>query len=300
MARPGIRPGRAPAVGIVPVGRPTTLLIVPGPAAEATSTQAAGPRVGATVIIDLNAGTHLPDHGAGSRHQPLHAVDGVPAPAASAGRLDSFQRKKPADRRRLRQCVGEAARPETHQQLRSAQVNASVPRHVTSLTCIAGGDLRPSSIRLTAEVEARLDALAARTGRSRTLHVRQAITAHMHELEELYWADEAVREWEGSGQKSRPAGQRWDELGVCIVRGLRPHPSSTRHHAPWIRRWYASSRHTTTRCANSTTHARAQWTLPGIWPTTDGGTAVTPCLVRTTPSAVPARTRSGTRRSSRT
>jgi RHH-type rel operon transcriptional repressor/antitoxin RelB len=72
----------------------------------------------------------------------------------------------------------------------------------------------PLSVRLTAEEEARLDALAARTGRSKTFYVRQAIEAHLDELEELYWADEAVREWEASGKESRPARQLWDELGV--------------------------------------------------------------------------------------
>ena len=72
----------------------------------------------------------------------------------------------------------------------------------------------PLSVRLTAEEEARLDALAARTGRSKTFYVRQAIEAHLDELEELYWADEAVREWEASGKQSRPARQLWDELGV--------------------------------------------------------------------------------------
>ncbi|MDQ1250225.1 MAG: RHH-type transcriptional regulator, rel operon repressor / antitoxin RelB [Actinomycetota bacterium] len=70
------------------------------------------------------------------------------------------------------------------------------------------------SLRLTADEEARLSALAARTGRSKTFYVRQVIVAHLDELEELYWADEAVREWEASGKKTRPADQLWDELDV--------------------------------------------------------------------------------------
>jgi len=74
--------------------------------------------------------------------------------------------------------------------------------------------LVPLSIRLTAEDEARLNALAARTGRSKTFYVRQAIEAHLSELEEVYWADEAIREYESTGRESRPAGQLWDELGV--------------------------------------------------------------------------------------
>jgi RHH-type rel operon transcriptional repressor/antitoxin RelB len=72
----------------------------------------------------------------------------------------------------------------------------------------------PLSVRLTAEEDARLNTLAARTGRSKTFYVRQAIVAHLDELEELHWADEAVREWEPSDKKSRPAGELWDELGV--------------------------------------------------------------------------------------
>ncbi|MCA0437236.1 MAG: TraY domain-containing protein [Actinobacteria bacterium] len=72
----------------------------------------------------------------------------------------------------------------------------------------------PLSVRLTADEEARLTALAARTGRSKTFYVRQAIALHLSELEERYWADEAVREWEASGKPSRPATQLWDELGV--------------------------------------------------------------------------------------
>ena len=72
----------------------------------------------------------------------------------------------------------------------------------------------PLSIRLTAEDEARLNALAARTGRSKSFYVRQAIEAHLSELEEVYWADEAIREYEAPGRESRPARQLWDELGV--------------------------------------------------------------------------------------
>ena len=69
------------------------------------------------------------------------------------------------------------------------------------------------SIRLTPEDEARLEALARRTGRSKTFYVREAIHEHLGELEEQYWADSVVREWEHSGRMSRPAQELWDELG---------------------------------------------------------------------------------------
>ena len=72
----------------------------------------------------------------------------------------------------------------------------------------------PMSIRLTEEEEVRLEALAARTCRSKSFYVRQAIRAHLDELEELYQDHEAVLLWEASGKKSRPAEELWKELGV--------------------------------------------------------------------------------------
>lgn len=72
----------------------------------------------------------------------------------------------------------------------------------------------PMSIRLTPEDEQRLDELARRTGRSKTFYVREAIHEHLDDLEERYWADQAVREWEASGRQSRPATELWDELDV--------------------------------------------------------------------------------------
>ena len=70
------------------------------------------------------------------------------------------------------------------------------------------------SIRLAPEDEARLAELARRTGRSKTFYVREAIREHLDELEERFWADCVVREWEESGKQSRPAQQLWAELGV--------------------------------------------------------------------------------------
>jgi len=70
------------------------------------------------------------------------------------------------------------------------------------------------SIRLTPEDEARLEALARRTGRSKTFYVREAIHEHLGELEEQFGADSVVQEWENSGKQSQPAQELWDELGV--------------------------------------------------------------------------------------
>ena len=70
------------------------------------------------------------------------------------------------------------------------------------------------SIRLEPEDEARLEELARRTGRSKTFYVREAIHTHLADLEERYWADSVIGEWEASGKQSRSAAQLWDELGV--------------------------------------------------------------------------------------
>jgi RHH-type rel operon transcriptional repressor/antitoxin RelB len=49
------------------------------------------------------------------------------------------------------------------------------------------------AIRLLEEIEARLDKLAKRTGRSKTFHAREAILKHLDDLEDLYWAEQVVR-----------------------------------------------------------------------------------------------------------
>ena len=52
------------------------------------------------------------------------------------------------------------------------------------------------SIRLPGDVEARLQNLAARTGRSKTYYVIEAICEHLDDLEDLYLAErelEAIR-----------------------------------------------------------------------------------------------------------
>ncbi len=70
------------------------------------------------------------------------------------------------------------------------------------------------SVRLTPEDEERLEQLARRTGRSKTFYVREAIHEHLGDLEDRFWADSVVRDWEETGRPSQPAQDLWDELGV--------------------------------------------------------------------------------------
>ena len=53
------------------------------------------------------------------------------------------------------------------------------------------------SVRLPEDVEARLDALAQKTGRTKTFYVREAIFEHLEDLEDYYLALERTKNPEG-------------------------------------------------------------------------------------------------------
>jgi RHH-type rel operon transcriptional repressor/antitoxin RelB len=58
-----------------------------------------------------------------------------------------------------------------------------------------GTEMNPMlALRLPPEIDKRLSALAKRTGRSRSFHAREAILAHIGELEDGYLALEALEE----------------------------------------------------------------------------------------------------------
>lgn len=64
------------------------------------------------------------------------------------------------------------------------------------------------AVRLSEELQRRLDALAARTGRTRSFYVKEAIELHLDELEDQFWADDVVTRYEASDRKTRP----WSEV----------------------------------------------------------------------------------------
>lgn len=51
------------------------------------------------------------------------------------------------------------------------------------------------AVRLDAQTEDRLDALAARTGRTKTFYARAAIEAHLDDLEDFYLAEDRLRDF---------------------------------------------------------------------------------------------------------
>lgn len=60
----------------------------------------------------------------------------------------------------------------------------------------------PISIRLPDDVEARLKDLSAKTGRSKTFYVTQAICEHLDDLEDIYLAERELIEVRAG--RSRP------------------------------------------------------------------------------------------------
>lgn len=51
---------------------------------------------------------------------------------------------------------------------------------------------KQTAVRLPDEVFDRLQALAAKTGRTATFYIREAIEEHLDDLEDLYLAEQAV------------------------------------------------------------------------------------------------------------
>jgi RHH-type rel operon transcriptional repressor/antitoxin RelB len=60
------------------------------------------------------------------------------------------------------------------------------------------------AIRLPAEVESRLDALAKRTGRTKSFYAREAIIEHIEELEDLYLAEQRLEDIRTGRAKAVP------------------------------------------------------------------------------------------------
>ena len=70
------------------------------------------------------------------------------------------------------------------------------------------------AIRLPEDIEKRLDDLARRTGRTKTFYAREAILEHIHDLEDLYLAEEVVRRMRRGEEKSIPLEEFLKEYDV--------------------------------------------------------------------------------------
>lgn len=72
----------------------------------------------------------------------------------------------------------------------------------------------PTSIRLEPEVEARIDALAQRTGRTKAYYLRELIQNGLDDLEDYYAAVEVSERIRRGEEKTRPWADVKAELGL--------------------------------------------------------------------------------------
>ncbi len=69
------------------------------------------------------------------------------------------------------------------------------------------------AVRMPADVEARLDNLARKTGRTKTYYVREAVIEHIADLEDLYLAEEELRAIK-AGARTYPLDEVRTGLGL--------------------------------------------------------------------------------------
>ncbi|MBU2804951.1 DUF6290 family protein (plasmid) [Acidithiobacillus ferruginosus] len=70
------------------------------------------------------------------------------------------------------------------------------------------------AIRLPAEVENRLEALAQATGRTKTFYAREAILEHLDDLEDLYLAEQRLIDIRAGKSQTVPLEEVMKRYGV--------------------------------------------------------------------------------------
>jgi len=72
----------------------------------------------------------------------------------------------------------------------------------------------PTSIRLTPSVEARLDNLAQKTGRTKAFYLRELVERGLQDLEDYYLANEVFKRLEQGQEEVLSSEQVKKELGL--------------------------------------------------------------------------------------
>ena len=71
------------------------------------------------------------------------------------------------------------------------------------------------AIRLPKDIEDRLDALAAATGRTKSFYVREAILEHIDDLEDLYLAEQRLSDLRAGRTTSIPLDEVMKKHGLA-------------------------------------------------------------------------------------
>ncbi|HHK6067793.1 type II toxin-antitoxin system RelB family antitoxin [Neisseria sp. P0014.S009] len=70
------------------------------------------------------------------------------------------------------------------------------------------------AVRLPEDIEARLTELAAKTGRTKTFYVREAILNHLEDLEDLYLAEQRSIEIQAGHSRPVPLEEVMKSYGL--------------------------------------------------------------------------------------
>ena len=71
------------------------------------------------------------------------------------------------------------------------------------------------ALRLPPEIEKRLEALAKRTGRSKSFYARAAILEHLDDLEDLYLAERELEAVRSGKVETVPLGEMMKRYGLA-------------------------------------------------------------------------------------
>lgn len=71
------------------------------------------------------------------------------------------------------------------------------------------------ALRLPEDIERRLEALAKRTGRSKSFYAREAILEHLDDLEAAHLSDEVLQRVESGKEKTYTLDELEKELGLA-------------------------------------------------------------------------------------
>jgi RHH-type rel operon transcriptional repressor/antitoxin RelB len=97
------------------------------------------------------------------------------------------------------------------------------------------------AIRLPADIEARLNALAAATGRSKTWYAREAILENLDDLEDVYLAERRLEDIKAGRSVTYPLDVIERELGLDDL-SCRRRTEGTRQPRPSCRKAYRALR----------------------------------------------------------
>jgi len=70
------------------------------------------------------------------------------------------------------------------------------------------------AIRLPADIEGRLDALAKKTGRTKSFYAREAIIEYLEELEDVYLAEQRLEDIRAGRTKTVPIDEIMERYEV--------------------------------------------------------------------------------------